>query len=98
MEIVNYKPTMLDNSATLATFSLHFPKMGMTYHNFKLIKTKKGTRFVAPPSFRDGEDSTGKPIYKPLVTFSEEKKQSFQEAVMLMLDAEFAVSQAKESN
>jgi hypothetical protein len=53
----------------------------MTFHNFKLIRTKKGSQFIAGPSYCE-EDEMGKKAYKPYIEFTKQKSEEFTKAVM----------------
>lgn len=83
MEILNYRKQ--EHASISALFDLFFPKMGMTFHNLKLIKTKKGTWFVATPSYMQKDDA-GENKFFPYISFNDEKGKDFQKAVLDLLE------------
>jgi len=51
----------------------------MTIHRVKIMKGKEGGRWVALPSYREGEE------WRPLVEFDKETNKRFCEAVLQAL-------------
>lgn len=75
MKIQNYQ-TCLTSQSIAATFDLYFPASGCTYRNFKLIRTKNGSHFAAPPSFAQ-QQPDGSKKYIPYIEFDGEKNAAF---------------------
>lgn len=83
MRIENYRE---QNPASniIAFFDIYFDKMGMTLHNLKIIRSKKGNTFIAYPSY-GVEDEMGQKKFFPYFSFSEERKRDFEAKVYELL-------------
>ena len=82
MEIVNF--SKVNKDPVICSFSIKYPSMGYTIHDFRLMRTN-GTEWVAMPS-RQYQDETGKKKYFQFLQFeTPDKKKNFEFAVMTML-------------
>jgi hypothetical protein len=84
MKIENYREA---NPADkyVAIFDIYLGEQwGLTFHNWKLLKNKKGGYFIAGPSFSVSDDMGGKKWF-PFIEFTPEKKQSFDSKVLELL-------------
>jgi len=61
VEIVEYIP-ITDKPSVVATIAFYLPKMKVTLRGWKVIRTKAGGFFVAPPSCKDAEDQWVKTV------------------------------------
>lgn len=80
MEILNY----FEQSAlgpVVAIFSVTIPAMGMTFHQIKLIRTKKGGLMVAMPQYSKPQED-GTKTWHTYVELSETRRQEFNKKVM----------------
>lgn len=82
MEIENYREQS-PNGSVQAIFDIYLPKMQLRFRNFRLIRTKKGARFINAPAFK--EEVNGKEVYTPLVEFSKERQEEFNRQVLDIL-------------
>lgn len=93
MKIENYREQPSEGNV-LAIFDIYFETWQMTFRNWKLIRSKKGTTFVSGPSFSTTE-LNGEKKFHPLIEFTTEKKRDFETKVMEALQP--FLEQSKES-
>lgn len=82
IEIENYREQSPQGSVQ-AMFDIYLPKMQLRFRNYRLIRTKKGAKFISSPSFKQEED--GKDAYIPYIEFSKERNDEFVKQVMEQL-------------
>lgn len=81
MEILNWKDGTL-TSNVVGIFDIYLgPKWGMTFKNFRLIRTKKGSLILGFPSYSI-DNEPGKKTWIPYIDLSPEKKEAFTKEVM----------------
>ncbi len=80
MEILNYKDVP-GNPSIKGEFDLYMPTSNMTFHKLKVIETKKGATFIGMPTWCEKLDD-GTKKYHPYISFSKQKSESFQKAVI----------------
>lgn len=81
MKIENYK--QINRGAIFAKFDLYFDKMGMSIRECLLFKSG-AKHWVGMPS-RAYEDQEGQKKFFQFVTFSDEKRDSFQKKCLELL-------------
>lgn len=84
MEVINFREQPKGGSIA-AIFDVVLPKMGITFANFKLIRTKTGNLFPVGPSYSE-DDGSGKKNYFPYIRFTKEKGNEFNEILMKELE------------
>lgn len=84
MEVINYREQPR-GSSIVAIFDVVLPKMGVTFANFKLIRSKKGAFFPVGPSYSE-DAGLGKRNYHPYIRFTEERGVEFNKTLMGLLE------------
>ena len=83
MKILNYR-RQPQGSFNLALFDVYIPALDVTWHNFRLVQSKKGHKFVQSAAFGvDGPD--GKKIWKPIISFGEHRGKEFNQQCLKLL-------------
>jgi hypothetical protein len=82
IEIENYREQSPQGSV-VAIFDIYLPKMQLRFRNYRLIRTKKGAKFISAPSFKHEEG--GKESYVPYIEFSKDRTEEFVKQVMEQL-------------
>lgn len=88
MEILNYDEKNA-SSSVLAEFSIYWgPQYGMTFHKWKLIRSKRGDLFVTGPSYSTEvmDGFVPKKEWHQMIEFSKEKNSAFQKKVLELLE------------
>lgn len=80
MEILNYREQSPTGNV-VAIFDLTIPALGMTFRNWKLLRSKNGHLFPVSPSF-SYEDEQGQKKWASLIEVSEKRKSDFNKAVL----------------
>jgi hypothetical protein len=80
MQILDFRQAP-PNETHLAEFSVRIPVWDVTFHMFKLRRSRNGHLFVASPSFFD-KNSEDEQKWHPFIEFSKEKKDAFDKKVM----------------
>lgn len=84
MKIDNYREGLLGGNI-VCEFDIELDDYwGTVYHNWKVIKSGKGTRFVASPSYGITTE-TGMKKYFPYIEMKAEKKREFDKKIMELL-------------
>lgn len=84
MKIENYRQGAM-GSNILAEFDIYFGEQwGMTFKNWKLIRTRKGGYMLSGPNYSIADDQGIKKWY-PYIEFSPEKKHNFEKKILEML-------------
>jgi hypothetical protein len=84
MEIENYREQP-PNQPVVAIFDIAFSKpRRCVWHEWKLIKSKKGFLFLQEPSF-SRVDEFGTRKWFPLIEFSSEDKKEFSNEIIELL-------------
>jgi DNA-binding cell septation regulator SpoVG len=85
MQIENFREqNPSDKCAAIFDITL---ESGLVFRNWKLLKSAKGNKFLAGPSFST-EDEFGKKTWHAYIDFSSsEKKKDFERKVMKELEA-----------
>jgi hypothetical protein len=81
MEIENYREQPAGGSV-VAIFDIAWPaQFGLTFRNWKLIRSKKGNLFITGPSYSEVQHN-GDKKWLPFIDFNKEKKESFEKKVL----------------
>ncbi len=84
MKIENYREAN-PNDKFVARFDIFLEDEWSTvYHEWKLIRAKKGNLFISGPAY-GVDDGMGGKKYFPFIEFTPEKKQNFEKKVMELL-------------
>jgi hypothetical protein len=82
MQIENFK--LINKPPIICAFHILFPKMGLMIRDFKLMESH-GKRWIGPPA-RSYQDESGVKKWFSFVTFSENRKEAFDAAVLRLLE------------
>lgn len=83
MKIENYRDS-LQGSKEIARFDVSLDKIGITLHEFRIVKKKDGSGwFIAAPSFC--HDLTGTKRWLPYFSFTEARKKEFYDKLHEMV-------------
>lgn len=80
MEILNYREKSASGNI-VAIFDLTIPALGMTFRNWKVLRTKNGGMFPVSPSY-SYEGENGEKKWGSLIEVNEKRKADFNKAVM----------------
>lgn len=83
MEIQNWND-VIGKPSIIAEFDLYVPEWQMTIKTMKVVRSKNGKCFATLPSYSKEVDGVRK--YFPIIVFSLERQQKFNEAVQKLLD------------
>ena len=76
MEIENFRKSKGSaNPSELARFDVVLEKIGVTLHEFKVLRSKNDGWFVTPPNFSNEKD--GVKTWHPYFSITEERKKEF---------------------
>jgi len=81
MEIHNWQT---GEGSILGTFTVYVPALGLSLHKLKAIRSKKGSVFIAFPSYSE-EIGPGEKKWSPYISFSEQRSQEFQKKCLELI-------------
>jgi hypothetical protein len=91
IEIHNLRQECELNPTTVAIFEVYLPKSQLTMRNVKLNKSKKGTHYIAWPSYVASTcEATQKKNFLPYVSFSHDRQKELEEKILDVLESMIA--------
>lgn len=95
MEISNWR-TGEAGKSIIGEFTLRIPALGMTIHEMKAFRSKKGHLYVKFPS-KGKKDAMGETIWKDIVEIDQSRSAEFQKKCLEAIEPFVTMAQQKQS-